>query len=192
MRSKTEQNERDTILRAAGGDRSAYDELVAVHYRAIFGHALRMLGNADDAADAAQVTFMKAHRSLGEFDVSRPIRPWLNRICANICTDIVRSKHRGHEPLDQHDYMLVSGDLPDELAERTDLQRVVRRAIAKLPDRYRSIIVMRHYEQLDVEEIAEKVGAPEGTIKSWLFRARALLKRELTPALGTDLASAAA
>ena len=172
-------NERNLILAATRGSREAFDAIVERNYRGVYAHALRMLGNGDDAADATQTTFVKAHRSMKEFDTTRPIRPWLYRICTNVCTDIVRSKHRGHDSLDQHEYMLESGEQPEDAAVRGELAGVIRKAIAKLPERYRRIIVMRHYEMMDVEEIAERVGAPEGTIKSWLFRPRALLKREL-------------
>lgn len=176
---KLSTNERYRIEAAVRGDREAFDEIVERHYRGVYAYALRLLGHGDDAADATQTTFVKAHRSLREFDTSRPMRPWLYRICANVCTDIARSKHRGHDSLEQHEYMLEGGEQPEDTAARGELAGRIRRAIRKLPDRYRRIIVMRHYEMMDVEEIAERVGAPEGTIKSWLFRARALLKREL-------------
>ncbi len=179
MTVKKLKNERTLTMAAARGCRDAFDEIVERNYRVVYAHALRMLGNGDDAADATQTTFVKAHRSMKEFDTTRPIRPWLYRICTNVCTDIVRSKHRGHDSLEQHEHMLESGDRPEDEAFRGELAGVIRKAIRKLPERYRRIIVMRHYEMMDVEEIAERVGAPEGTIKSWLFRARALLKREL-------------
>lgn len=176
-------DERYLIAEAAGGNRLAFDILVRTHYRGVYGLALRVLGNQDDAADATQTTFLKALRSIGEFDTSRPMKPWLYRICANVCTDIVRSKHRSHDALDQHAHLLESADDTEDHAEQSELQGKVLRAISRLPERYRKIIMMRHYEQLDVEEIAQKVGAPEGTIKSWLFRARAQLRRELASVL---------
>lgn len=172
-------NERYRIEAAVRGDREAFDEIVERHYRGVYAYALRLLGNGDDAADATQTTFVKAHRSMREFDTSRPIGPWLYRICARVCTDIARSRHRGLDSLGQHEHMLESGEQPDDTAARGELAGTIRRAIRKLPERYRRIIVMRHYEMMDVGEIAERVGAPEGTIKSWLFRARVLLKREL-------------
>ncbi len=161
------------------GSREAFDLVVETHYKGIFNYALRLLGNPDDASDAAQVTFLKAHRSIGEFDSSRPIKPWLYRICMNSCTDIMRTRKRSCESLEQHAFMLESDSNPNEDVERSELSGVVRKAVNRLPERYKSIILLRHYEHLDVEEIAQKLGAPEGTIKSWLFRARALLRSEL-------------
>lgn len=175
--------ESSLVERAKRGDRAAFDRLVSENYAGVFAYALRMLRNRDDAADAVQVTFAKALRSLKEFDTSRPFRPWLYRICGNVSIDLARSKHRSTEDLDKHAYMLEGGEKPQEEAERSDLQRTIRRAIKKLPERYRRIVMMRHFEQMDVDEIAAAVGAPEGTIKSWLFRARALLRRDLADAL---------
>jgi RNA polymerase sigma-70 factor (ECF subfamily) len=181
-----QQTETELIEMAAKGSPNAFDEIVRRNYRMVYAHALRLLGNGDDAADATQVTFVKAHRSMREFDTSRPLKPWLYRICTNVCTDIVRGRHRSHESLDSHAHVLEGGERPEAAAERGEMQGIIQRAIARLPERYRRIIVLRHYEQMDVDEIAREVGAPEGTIKSWLFRARAILKQELSGAMDGD------
>lgn len=173
--------ERENIRMAANGHRVAFDGLVQTHYKVVFAHAYKMLRNRDDAADATQVTFVKVHRSLREFDLERPLRPWLLRICANACTDIIRKKARGGSSLEQHAYRLVSEDRVEEAAVKSEFSEQVRRAIARLPEKYRKIIMLRHYEHMDVEEIASRLGAPEGTVKSWLFRARAILKKDLEP-----------
>ncbi|MCH8273878.1 MAG: sigma-70 family RNA polymerase sigma factor [Armatimonadetes bacterium] len=186
MTSTLTYTERELVERAARGCRESFDAIVDRHYRGVYAHAYRMLGNPDDAADATQIAFMKAHRSIGEFDTSRPFRPWLSRICGNACIDIARGRHRSDDSLEKHAYMLEGGERPQAAAEQAELQRTIRSAIRRLPERYRRIIVLRHYEQMDVEEIAEVVGAPEGTIKSWLFRARAILRRELQPIMETN------
>lgn len=176
-------SERELVESAAAGCRESFDALVDHFYQGIYAHAYRILRNGDDAADATQTTFVKAHRSIKEFDSARPLRPWLFRICGNVCIDIARARYRGDEELEKHAYMLESSERPELEAERSELQRKIQRAILNLPERYRRIILLRHFEQMDVEEIADTVGAPEGTIKSWLFRARALLKKELAGVL---------
>lgn len=191
MKTKINTIEREQNQIAALGSRESFDAIVEKHYRGIFNYALRLLGSPDDAADAAQITFLKAHRSIGEFDPSRPLKPWLFRICANACTDILRTRRRACDSLDQHAYMLESDSKPETDAERGELSREVRKAVDRLPERYRSIILLRHYAHLDVEEIAKKIGAPEGTIKSWLFRARALLRQDLHGRIEPNLANAA-
>lgn len=179
MREMKSYTEREQVERAAAGDKSGFDALVDRHYKGLYALAYRILGNGEDAADATQIAFVKAHRSIKEFDTERPFRPWLYRICSNVCIDIARSKHRGHDSIEKYSYMLESDSRPHALAERSERHRRMRSAIMRLPERYRRIIVLRHYKQMDVEEIAETVGAPEGTIKSWLFRARAQLRGEL-------------
>lgn len=190
MNTELIHSERDLVEKAAKGCRRSFDELVDRHYQGVYAHAYRIMRNHDDAADATQTAFVKAHRSLKEFDVTRPLRPWLYRICGNVCIDMARSRHRSDEDLEKHAYMLESPETPERNLEKSDLEKKIRKAISNLPERYRRIVLLRHYQQLDVEEIADMVGAPEGTIKSWLFRARALLKRELSPLMEQGLVEA--
>jgi RNA polymerase sigma-70 factor (ECF subfamily) len=190
MNTELIHSERDLVEKAAKGCRRSFDELVDRHYQGVYAHAYRIMRNHDDAADATQTAFVKAYRSLKEFDVTRPLRPWLYRICGNVCIDMARSRHRSDEDLEKHAYMLESPETPEPNLEKSDLEKKIRKAISNLPERYRRIVLLRHYQQLDVEEIADMVGAPEGTIKSWLFRARALLKSELSPLIEQGLAEA--
>ncbi|MGI8922715.1 MAG: RNA polymerase sigma factor [Fimbriimonadales bacterium] len=192
MNTASIHTEGELIMKAAKGCRRSFDELVDRHYQGVYAHAFRILRNGEDAADATQTAFVKAHRSLKEFDRTRPLRPWLYRICGNVCIDMARAKHRTDEDLDKHAYMLEAHDRPEEVLENSELQSKIHRAISNLPERYRRIVVLRHYQQMDVEEIANMVGAPEGTIKSWLFRARALLRRELAPFIEHGLKEATA
>lgn len=171
--------EQALLKRAQEGCQVAFDEVVRRHYKGVLAHALRLLGNQDDAADAVQVTFVKAARSLAEFDLARDFRPWLYRICTNVCIDIARGRKRGCESLDTHAYHLESDSDPEEEATKAQLAARVRAAVERLPGNYKNAILLRHFAQMDVEEIARTLGAPEGTVKSWLFRARAMLKQDL-------------
>jgi RNA polymerase sigma-70 factor (ECF subfamily) len=187
MKTLTIRSERDLVAKAAAGSREAFDSLVDLHYQAVYAHAYRILRNSDDASDATQTAFVKALRSIAEFDVERPMRPWLYRICGNVCIDLARARHRTNESIDKHAYMLESEDDLEGSAEQNDLREKILKAIMNLPEKYRRILILRHYEQMAVEEIAEALDAPEGTIKSWLFRARAMLKKELAPLVETGL-----
>ncbi len=98
---------------------------------------------------------------------------------------MVRSRKHESEPLDQHEYMLCdSSESLSTQAEESFEPEQVMDAIDRLPAKYRRIVFLRHFRHMDVNEIADELQAPEGTIKSWLFRARSLLKRDLTVALG--------
>ncbi len=163
----------------------AFDFLVELYRPTLYSLALRMLRSSDDANDAVQDTFVKAFRAIRNFDPERPIRPWLQRICANCCVDIVRTRRHGGEPLEPHEYMLQDKSEPlEDRAERAMQQRAIVDAIRRLPDKYRRIIFMRHFRHMEVNEIASALNTPEGTVKSWLFRARAMMKKDLAAALG--------
>lgn len=173
------------VERAKLGEAVAF-ELIADEYRpALMSLAVRMLRNVDDAHDVVQETFIKAFRAIKDFDGSRPLKPWLSRICSNCCVDSVRNRKREGESLDAHEYMLADPTQNlEEKAIRAMHQRLVIDAVAKLPEKYRRIVFMRHFRHMDVNEIADALKKPEGTIKSWLFRARAMLKKDLQVALG--------
>ena len=171
------------IVRAANGDQVAFELLSDMYRPMLMSLSMRMLRNADDAHDAVQDTLLKAFRAIHDFDPERPLKPWLCRICANCCVDSVRSRKRDGDSLDQHEYMLADSSEADGTATGSIRQGQVIEAIERLPDKYRRIIFMRHFRHMDVNEIAAALDKPEGTIKSWLFRARALLKKDLHLAL---------
>ena len=177
--------EQALVLAAQAGDRAAKEEILRLHRAHVVHHARRMLRNYEDVEDAVQETFVKAFRALKNFDATRPLGPWLMRICTNCCVDTIRSRRCQTENIDDHEFALsddrleVSGG-----AENRMLIELLRDAVSRLPEPYRDAILLRHDQHMDVEEIARRMNKPEGTIKSWLFRARALLKKDLQPALG--------
>lgn len=179
-------SEASLVRKASRGDLRAFDELALRYRPTLYAMAYRMLRNGDDATDAVQDTLIKAFRAIGDFDPLRPIKPWLCRICGNCCVDIVRQRRHRGEPLDQHEFMLC--DPAQEIeTQASDSMRneEIERAINRLPSKYQRILWMRHYQQMDVSEIAHVLGTPEGTVKSWLFRARAMLKKDLQPVLAS-------
>lgn len=173
------------IQRASRGESVAF-ELISDLYRPILLNlAMRILRNADDANDAVQESLVKAYRAIRDFDPNRPIKPWLCRICTNVCIDMVRSRKYEGDSIDQHEYMLCdeSSSLEDQAGANMARTQVIE-AISRLPEKYRKIIFLRHFRHMDINEIAIELQKPEGTIKSWLFRARGLLKQDLTIATG--------
>ncbi len=168
------------VLRAQAGERVAF-EILADQYRdTLRHHAYRMLRDTDDASDAVQETLVKGLRAIKRFHPGRPVLPWLLRICSNCCVDQIRTRKQRPECLEKFEGVLADGSkgAAEELEERLESE-VIRTAIERLPSRYRDIIWMRHFRDMDVAEIAAALKKPEGTIKSWLFRARALLKKDL-------------
>lgn len=170
------------IQRAATGDSNAFRLLSSQHRPALQRLAARMLRDPSAIEDAVQETLCKAWRVLPGFEPTRPLKPWLLRICRNCCLDVIRE--RSSVPIEGiEDGLVESSASPFELAERSEQRRAIESALETLPADYRQVVRMRHFEDLDILEIAAKLRRPEGTIKSWLHRARALLAQTLRPAL---------
>lgn len=176
---------RTALIRAKSGDGEAFDVLAAENRHVLMSLALRILRNPDDARDAVQECLVKAFRSIADFDDSRPVRPWLCRICYNCCIDLMRERRKSGESIENFEQVLCdSSEGADEIVRRQDDDSQVRDAVRRLPERYRQIILMRHFRYMDVNDIARVLDRPEGTIKSWLFRARAILAKELRQRFG--------
>ena len=172
------------VAQAVKGDTVAFELMIDEYRPMLMKIAMRMLRNVDDASDAVQESFVKAFRGILAFDPNRPLRPWLCRICTNCCIDVARSRRNDAESLDARDTAVADPGMGvEEVATNTIQGRQVGEAISRLPERYRQIIILRHFRHMDVTEIAAAMNKPEGTIKSWLFRARAMLKKDLTLAL---------
>jgi RNA polymerase sigma-70 factor, ECF subfamily len=184
MNTKLQGLEGHLIEQVKRGDGVAFELLSDTYRPLLMGLALRKLHNAEDAADVVQDTFLKAFKSLKDFDTERPLRPWLTRICMNCIVDLARQRKNAAEPIENYEYSLSDNGAAADSAEGSIVRGQVMDAVKRLPWRYRQIIEMRHFDHLDVSEIANKLNKPEGTIKSWLFRARAMLQNDLAPTFG--------
>src|SRR6266566_279733 len=154
-----QQNEADLVARALAGDRVA----------------LAVLGDPDDADDAAQDGMLSALLNLEQYDPRRPFGPWLLRIVANAATDRRRRRTvRRVEPLDPG--LVAGGARPDRTAERRALAQRLREALAELPERRRVAVVLFDVEGYSHAEIADVLGIPEGTVRSEVFHARRRLR----------------
>lgn len=180
-------SENDLIVQAQAGDRHSFDQLVARAYPLVFNTAYRIVGDHDAAADATQMAFVRAFRSLRTFRRSSSFTTWLYRIVSNVCLDMVRRDKRRTQSLtlDSDDDPLVERDIPDDTAlpERTvletELQQTVHRALGQLRMEHRTVLVMYDLAGFSYEEIAEMLKLPLGTVKSRLNRARLALREEM-------------
>lgn len=168
------------VHRAQAGEIVAFGILADTYRPQLRQQAMRMLRDPEDANDAVQDALVKAFRGIGFFQSGRPLLPWLLRILCNCCVDSIRRRKSAPESIDRHEFSLEDPDgCVHTKADTRLLGEAVRDAMKRLPKRYRQILVMRHFRQMDVGEIATALGKPEGTIKSWLFRARVMLRKEL-------------
>jgi RNA polymerase sigma-70 factor (ECF subfamily) len=171
-------DEAQLIRRAQNGEREALGILVRRYQRRVFGLGMRFFGNADDAEDLVQDTFVRAWRGLDRFDVSRPFLPWLLRIAANrALTEIATRKRRGGVELDEN--LVWDGPGADEDVARREMRVAVERALQELPDDQRMILLLRASDGLSYRDIAEALNIPIGTVMSRLSRAREAMRRKM-------------
>ena len=176
--------EKELVRAAAGGDESAFSELVRMYENKAYHLALRMVGNAEDAYDVAQDAFLAAWRGLPSFRGESGFSTWLYRLVSNAAIDhLRRTKHqRGNVSLDDEELNLDAPDnspTPQEAAEEKDLKEAVAAGLRELSDDPRTVLVMREVQELSYEEIAESLQLDLGTVKSRISRARTHLRKIL-------------
>lgn len=174
-----EVGEKKLVIRAQEGDRNAFNELVRMHAQGVMNVIYRMCGNAQIAEDAAQETFIRAWSNLGSFRPEASLRNWLYRIALNSATDLLRKEKR-ILPGDMETLQIADSQPGPERAylqkERT---RLVQDAISSLPEAGRAVLVLKEYEGLSYQEIADALDIPIGTVMSRMNYARRLLKEKL-------------
>jgi len=137
------------VQRTLRGETEAYGMLVQQHQQSIFNVCYRLLGEHGQAEDLAQDTFIRAYKRLDTFDVDRPFGPWIRRIATNLCLN------------------------------QLERNQAIRQALLELPAHYQAVIELRHYQDMNYQEIADTLKLPVNTAKSHLFRARKLLAKKL-------------
>jgi RNA polymerase sigma-70 factor (ECF subfamily) len=163
---------------AQAGDREAFGELVSRYAAPARRLARAILGDPDDADDAAQDGFLSALRHLGRYDPERPFGPWLMRIVANAAGDRRRRRRvRETEPLAPTHAANVAG--PDVETDRQRFRDALRKALEALPERQRMAVVLFDVEGYSHREVGEILNIPEGTARSDVFHARRALREAL-------------
>jgi RNA polymerase sigma-70 factor (ECF subfamily) len=164
------------VKRCLDGEPAAFEVLVGRYQKTMFNVALRMLGNYEDARDAAQNTFVKAYEKLGTYDPERRFFSWIYRILMNECLNLRRRP--ATEPLADTGAAVADSSEVD-VVEAAERKRDVRQAILSLSPAYREVIVLRHFAALSYEQMSEAIGVPTKTVKSRLHTARQQLAGEL-------------
>ena len=182
----------DGILaqRSIAGDQRAFEILVQRYSTPLFNFICRFLSDYDQACDILQQVFVQLYISLPNLRTSDPLKAWMFQVARNRCLDELRRKHAIHfselEPANDDDElsplatMPDTDPLPEELAERRDLQRCLQKAIQTLPPKFRSVVLLRYAGQLSFSEIGQALDMPEATAKTYFQRAKPLLRAALT------------
>lgn len=189
---RTTQGDEDLALALKAGDRLAFDELVRRHQGRVYAVAYRVTGNREDALDVAQEVLIKAYRKIHTWQPTSGFLPWLLRLTTNQSIDLLRWRNRRrHEPLDAESGFGERADTSVSLNTEVQVRALeidarVHEALGVLSPAQRSVFVMRHYEGLQLAEIAEVLGCTVGSVKVHLFRALKKLQIELRDLRGLD------
>ena len=175
----------------ARGDTSAFEEVIERHQALVAGTAARMLGSNSDVEDIAQQVFIRVWKSARRYVPRAKFTTWLLKITRNLVfNELRRAKRRAQVPLqsepgaEEIPLKDETNRTPDSSLLHDELQRTIEEAIMQLPESQRMALVLRRYEQLSYEQIAEVLDLSVPAVKSVLFRARTELRSRLSKYLG--------
>jgi len=194
-------SEKELVQRAQAGDFGAFSELISTHKPRIYGLALKLAGNEEDAEDILQDTFLKAIDKIDQFRQESSFGTWLYAIALNEARAMLQKRkqadlrpieeympsgHHGDENVHLEDHpgtvspRLFDWKDPEKLFEAQELRQTINHLVAELPYDYREAFVLRYIEELSVKEVAEKIGESEAATKSRILRARLALRERLS------------
>ncbi len=172
-----------------GGDQEAFEKLVQRYSTALFNFICRFLNDYDAASDILQQVFTQLYISLPKLRTGEPLKAWLFQVARNRCLDELRRKRVVHfselqtayeeEDLSPLSIIPDTSPLPEDIAERHDLQHILQGAIAELPPKFRAVVLLRYASQLSFSEIGRALQMPEATAKTYFQRAKPLLRTAL-------------
>lgn len=179
--------DRELVERARGGERAAFDLLVARYQRRLLRLVLRLLRDQAEAEDVVQETFLKAYRALPRFRGEAAFYTWLYRIALNGARNVIlRRRQRGApQGVTPAQLPAPSGEIgtPESMLLSKQVMQTIDAALEALPLELRTAIVLREIEGLSYEEIGQIMECPLGTVRSRIFRAREAIARRLRPLL---------
>lgn len=176
------------VKKAASGDADAFEQLVLKYQTPIYNLCFRMVGNAEDAADLSQESFLKAWNHLSSFHFEAAFSTWLYRLASNTCLDFLRSVKRHPQvslTVEDNDGEEATLDIPDsapspeESLISSEEAALLARAMAELEPEQRQILTLRVVNEMSYADIADILRIREGTVKSRLSRAREALRKKL-------------
>ncbi|QBD78712.1 sigma-70 family RNA polymerase sigma factor [Ktedonosporobacter rubrisoli] len=191
LNSLTEQPDAILAKQAINGEEKAFEILVRRYQSPIFSFVYHFVKDYDLTCDITQQVFLRFYSTLPNLKTEEPFKGWLFQVARHCCIDEMRRKHRQAIPfsrldLEKDDEGRFSLDdipdfhaLPDEEAERHDLQRRVWYAIGTLPPKFRAVVALRYAFQMKFSEIGKQLGMPEPTAKTYFSRAKTQLQRKL-------------
>lgn len=164
-------------------DPHAWETLVRRYQDQVLGLSYQFCGQRDQARDLAQEIFIRLYQTMDQFQSGRSFRAWLLTLARNLCVDHYRrtrkERLRSERPLEEHRNLAANDEAPDSRLARLEREKALFHALDTLSATSREAIVMKELQNHSVEEMAELLGLPEGTVKSRLWRARLELARAI-------------
>ncbi len=188
----SEQLDEELVLRVQRGDKSAYDYLVIKYQHRIIQLVNRYIKDPSESQDVAQEAFIKAYRALADFRGEAAFFTWLYRIAINTAKNYLlsRSRRSANYQVDIQDAEALENapqlqglETPERELLNQEIIDAIKASIEELPEDMRTAIVLREFEGMSYEEIAEAMDCPVGTVRSRIFRAREAIDNKLNPLL---------
>lgn len=164
-----------TMAAARAGDRAAFERLMRQHERLVLATALRLLGNLEDAQDAAQEVFLRLYRNLAKVEAAGNFAGWLYRVTVNVCHDQRRRQPPTCAVEDAADFAAPGADPQQELTA-IERRRALELSLRRLGQKERAALVLRDLEGLSTADVAQALGSSEATVRSQVSKARVKVK----------------
>ncbi len=172
------------VQRCLQGDTTAFDTLVERYRDRVFSLAFRILGDPTWAEDLTQEAFLRAYTRLALYDATKPFSTWLLCLTARLCLNARRDRQQEQAQLERASKAMPTPPTVEEYLYERERQRTLQRLLMRLPRTQRIALLLYYHEQLPLSAIAETLHAPEGTVKTWLYRGRESLRRWIEEELG--------
>ncbi len=176
----------ELVAQSLRGDAESFNQLILRWERPIYALAYRVIGREEDARDVCQETFLRAFRGLSAFKGQAKFSSWLYRIALNLCRDWIRRERRTPmvQAPDGVDLVEIAVEREpvesiEDYVSRQELSRAVAKAMMSLPEEQRTAIILKEYQGLTFQEIADLLGCPLSTVKTRLYQGLSVLRRQL-------------
>ncbi len=172
-------SDHELIRRTLEGNQLSFKKLLERHHGPVFAAVRSVLGDSDDVDDVTQRVYLKIYRGLPRFRGDAKFSTWVYQIARNEAISATRRKRLDTDDIDEVHIAADAAARPDQVYQRDERARQVEEAVGGLDERYRTVLELRYMGERSYEEISELMDLPLGTVKTYIYRAKAALKKHL-------------